>query len=149
MLGGNPIARALLATGILPHTPELLHRAHRDIFRTPKAAEMARRNYPQNPGGTLLWDLRVVSFRRAGQRGPEAKATVDRTRWLDDAALIAAIEAFAGPLQAFEGVPLHQGETPANKPTTPMGAGWVPPEPRQPGSGAAPPSIWVHGPPGD
>jgi hypothetical protein len=91
----------------------------------------------------------VVSFRRARQRGPEAKATVDRTRWPDDAAMIAAIEAFAGPLQSFEGGPLRQGETPAAETVTPMRAGWVPPEPRQPGSGAAPPPVWVHGPPDD
>ena len=63
-----------------------------------------------------------VSFRLVGQRGPEATATVDRTRWPDDAALIAAIEAFAGPLSTFEGTPVQQGETPENPTTTPMGA---------------------------
>jgi hypothetical protein len=69
-----------------------------------------------------------VSFRLLGQRGPEATGTIDRTRWPDDAALIAAIEAFAGPLSTFEGVPVRQGETPDNPTVTPMGGGWVPPE---------------------
>ena len=147
VLGGNPIMRALLATGILPHTPELLHRAHPTIFRSPKAAEMALARYPQNPGGSLLWDLRVSPFRRVGQTGRDAKATVDRTRWPDDAALIAAIEAFTGPLQSFQGAPVPRGAAGAAMPATPMGAGWVPPAPRRPGRGAAPPSVWVHGPP--
>lgn len=145
--GGNPVERAFLASGIVPHTPELLHLAHRTIFRTPKAAEHARKNYPQTPSESPLWDFGVVSFRLVGQRGPEAKATIDRTRWPDDAALIAAIEAFSGPLQSFQGVALRSGETPAFKPVMPTFAGWVPPAPRQPGNGAAPPSIMVHGPP--
>lgn len=69
-----------------------------------------------------------VSFRLLGQRGPEATGTIDRTRWPDDAALVAAIEAFAGPLSTFEAVPVRQGETPDNPTVTPMGGGWVPPE---------------------
>jgi hypothetical protein len=145
--GGNPIQRALLATGIVPHTAELLHRAHPAIFRTAKAAEHALKNYPQKPQENSIWALGGVSFRRTGQRGPEAKATVDRARWPDNAALIAEIEAFAGPLQAFEGVMLRRGETPPADPIMRPGAGWIAPAPRQPGSGAAPPSVWVHGPP--
>jgi hypothetical protein len=145
--GGNPIMRALLATGIVPLSPELLHRAHRDIFKTPKAAEHALAIYPQNPGGSLLWDLGVYRFRRLGQTGRDARVILDRTRWPDNAAIIRAIEAFAGPLATFDGVPVRQGETPTSEPVVPMGAGWIAPAPRQPGSGAAPPSIWVHGPP--
>jgi hypothetical protein len=145
--GGNPIRRAFLATGVVPHTPELLHRAHPGIFSTPAAAEHAARNYRRTAYRSPIWKLAVVSFRLAGQRGPEAKASVDRTRWPDDAALIAAIETFAGPLQSFQGVALRSGATPANAPPMQPNAGRVPPEPCQPGSGAAPPSIWVHGPP--
>ena len=145
--GGNPIERALLATGILPHTADLLHLAHPSIFRSPKAAEHARENYPKQPQESPVWALGVVSFRRVGQRGPEAKATVDRARWPNDTALIEAIEAFAGPLSSFEGVSLRQGETPASEPVKHPGAGWIAPAPRQPGSGAAPPSIMMHGPP--
>jgi hypothetical protein len=145
--GGNPIMRALLATGILPHTPELLRAAHPTIFRSAKAAEHALAKYPPNQGGTLLWDCGVYRFRRLGQPGRDARVVIDRTRYPDQAAQIAAIEAFAGPLQSFEGVPVRQGETPTSEPIVPMGAGWVPSEPRQPGSGAAPPSVMVHGPP--
>jgi hypothetical protein len=54
--GGTPIEQAFRATGIVPRTPELLHKAHRDLFRTPKAAEHALKNY-------LINELRVCAAR--------------------------------------------------------------------------------------
>ena len=71
--GGNPIERALLATGILPHTAELMHRAHRSIFGSPAAAEHAGRNYRRNAYSSPIWHLAVVSFQLVGQLGPRQK----------------------------------------------------------------------------
>jgi hypothetical protein len=146
--GGNPIERAFLATGIVPLSPEDLHHAHPTIFRTPKAAEHARKNYPQNPNRNPIWDCGVVFYRRLGQRGPEARALLDRGRYPDQAAAIVAFEAVIGcKLQAYEGVALRRdGEPPVVGPTK-QPEPWMAPAPRQRGSGAAPPSIMMHGPP--
>jgi hypothetical protein len=78
--GGNPVERAYLATGIVPQTPADLHRAHPAIFRSPKAAEHALKNYPINPNSSPIWDCGVVFYRRIGQRGPEAKLWIDHSR---------------------------------------------------------------------
>ena len=145
--GGNPVERAYLASGIVPLSPADLHRAHPTIFRSPKAAEHALRNYPLNANSSPIWDCGVVLYRRVGQRGPEARLLLDRSRQPDP---VAAVEAAVGPLQSFEGVTLRIGEMPgvASEPMT-RNAGWIAPPPRQPGSGAEPPSIMVHGPPDD
>jgi hypothetical protein len=146
--GGNPIERAFLVTGIVPLSPEDLHHAHPAIFRTPKAAEHALRNYPINPKERSVWDCGVVSYRRVGQRGPEARALLDCGRYPGAATAIPAIEAAIGcKLQAYEGVILcRDGEPPTAEPME-QPEPWVAPAPRQPGSGAAPPSVMVHGPP--
>jgi hypothetical protein len=108
-------------TGLLPLSPDLLHRAHPTIFRSAKAAEHAiARNGkliqavggidPQNRNRGLLSDFGVYRFRRIEQPGRDARIIVDRTRWPNDAALIAAIEAFAGPLQSFQGVSVQRDD---------------------------------------
>jgi hypothetical protein len=146
--GGNPLERAFLATGLVPRTPADLHRAHPAIFRTEKAAARALENYPQTLTENPIYALGVVFYRRVGQRGPEAKLWLDRGRYPAPAAAIPALEAAIGcKLAAFDGVELRpDGGTPEGDPSlTPQP--WAAPEPRQPGSGAAPPSILLHGPP--
>ena len=143
---GNPIERAFLATGIVPLSPPDLHHAHPTIFRSPKAAEHALRNYPRNLNSNPIWDCGAFSFRRDGQRGPEAKALIDRDP--SQEAQIAALEASIGcKLRVFEGVALPcSTELPAAGPVIGPEP-WATPSPQQPGRGAAPPSIMVHGPP--
>jgi hypothetical protein len=133
---------------VVPLSPEDLHHAHPAIFRTPKAAEHARKNYPINPQERSVWDCGVVSYRRSGQRGPDARALLDRGRYPGPATAIPAIEAAIGcKLQAYEGVILHPaGGPPAAGPMV-QPEPWMAPAPRQAGSGAAPPSVMVHGPP--
>jgi hypothetical protein len=145
--GGNPIERAFLATGIASQSPWDLHRGHPAIFRTPKAAEHALQNYPMTAHSNPIWDCGVVFYRRVGQRGPEAKLWLDRSRYPDRASAISAIEASIGPLQSFEGVAVQPASAaPSDGPVRQPGP-WMAPEPLRPGSGAAPPSIMMHGPP--
>jgi hypothetical protein len=146
--GGNPVQRAVLATGIVPHTPADLHRAHPTIFRTAKAAEHALKNYPITALQNSIWDLGGVSYRRLGQRGPEAKATIDRSRYPDDGErTTAAWTAAVGPLQSFQGVAVQSVGIFPTSGLAAAAATWLAPAPRQPGAGAAPPSLMVHGPP--
>jgi hypothetical protein len=149
--GGNPLVRALLASGIVPHTPADLHAAHKAIFRSEAAAEHALRNYRLSAYKSPILDLAVVSYRRKGQRGPEAKLSLDLGRYprMEDA--IPAVQAAIGAkLQAFGGVPLLDEDEPPGLGAARRRAQWTPkPPPRGPGRGAAPPSIWLHGPPDD
>jgi hypothetical protein len=146
--GGNPIERAFLATGIVPLSPEDLHHAHPAIFKSPAAAEHVTRNSRQIPNRDPIWACAVVSYRRAGQRGPDARALLDRSRYPDQASVVVAIEAAIGcKLQMYEGVTLRRDDEPPAAGADQRPEPWIAPAPRQPGSGAAPPSILVHGPP--
>jgi hypothetical protein len=142
--GGDKLDQAFIATGIVPRTPRWLHLAHRAIFTTVASAEHALRNYREFLHRWSIWDLAVVSFRTLGQRGPASEAAIDPSRHPD---LRATVEAVTGPLEEFKGVALQRdSETPAAEPVMRPNTGRTP-EPRQPGSGAAPPSHMVHGPP--
>ena len=101
-------------------------------------------NYPINAQKVPVWDLGVVSYRRIGQRGPRRSYGSTAA---DTPIRSVAIEACDRSAAIIEGVTVRRGETPTPEPVMQPGAGWIAPEPRQPGSGAAPPSIMMHGPP--
>jgi hypothetical protein len=146
--GGNPIERARNATGIVPFSPDDLAKAHPSIFRTPSAAEHALRNYRRNLQEDEKWGLAVVSYRRVGQRGPEARLLLDKTRYPDEPGAVAAIERAIGRrLQSYQGIDLYGGGRKPETAPVVRPDPWMAPAPRQPGSGAAPPSVMVHGPP--
>jgi hypothetical protein len=147
--GGDPVERAYLATGWVPFTPADLHAAHKAIFRTPKAAEYALRNYPINPKENLIWDCGGVSYRRLGQRGPLARGALDRGRYPTWAAALAAVEAANGPLAWFDGMPVPQAHGAPGSPSRQPAGPWAASPPPPSGSGAAPASVLVHGPPVD
>jgi hypothetical protein len=143
--GGDRLDQAFLATGFVPRTPRWLHLAHRAIFPTEASAEHALRNYRQFSIRWANWKTAVVFFRTFGQRGPASEAAIDPSRHLD---LRATVEAVTGPLEEFQEVAPRRGrETPAAEPTPYPRSARSRSEPRQPGSGAAPPSNMVHGPP--
>jgi hypothetical protein len=149
--GGNPLERAFLATGIVPHTPFDLHRAHPAIFRSEAAAEHALRNYRLFAHRSPIHELAVVPYRRKGQHGPDAKLSLDLARYprVEDA--IPAVQAAIGAkLRAFGGVSLLEEGEPFAVYCARVHTTWPrQPPPRGPGRGAAPPSIWLHGPPED
>jgi hypothetical protein len=146
--GGDPVERAYLATGIVPLSPQDLHRAHPAIFRTERSAEWALQNYHVDPDRTPIWDCEVVSYRRAGQRGPEARTHLDRSRYPTREVQIAAIEAaISCKLTVYQGVAVQRDDDRPGDKVASRHPAWARSEPRQPGRGAAPPSIMVHGPP--
>jgi hypothetical protein len=102
LVAGGPVAeRVFRETGLLPLSPTEAARAFPVAFRNPKAAERALKNYPHFPNNNPIWNCGVVSYRRIGQRGPEAKLLIDLTRHPDPKA--AAI-ALLGPLQSVNGI---------------------------------------------
>jgi hypothetical protein len=115
--GGDPVERAYLASGVVPQTPADLHHAHPTIFGSEAAAEHGWRNYRQNGGETPIGDSAVVSYRRTGQRGPEAPAFIDRSRHPTREAQIAAIEAaIGGKLQSYQSVAVRHDDRPDDPP---------------------------------
>jgi hypothetical protein len=143
MAGGTAIERAYFATGILPHSPEWLHRLHPAIFRSPQAAERALKNYLGFSGRILLWESEGVFVRRPGARRPLMQVTLDRGRHPDaEAALTAAF----GPgtrvyATAEEAAPAAAPAPPRPPPDAevPARQGGLHPD----GSGDGGPPIWI------
>jgi hypothetical protein len=100
--GGTPIERATERAfrkyGMLPHTAADAFRMAPDIFSSPKAAERHLEKYPLDRDP--LTKMKEFRYRRPGQRGPEARVTIDLVRHPDP---MAAVLAMLGPLQSFQG----------------------------------------------
>lgn len=99
VLGGNPIERAYLATGILPLGARDLHKLNPTLFPTLRVADRALNKYPPSPNKSTIWRRGVfVRFRLTGQRGRPSRALVDLTR---HPAPYAALLSALGPLVAW------------------------------------------------
>ena len=99
VLGGNPLERAYLATGILPLGARYLHLAHPDRFPSENAASKMLRKYCLASKSYSIWGQAVLNFRLQGQRGSSSRALVDTTRHPDPAAKLAEV---LGPLTVIE-----------------------------------------------
>jgi hypothetical protein len=160
--GGSRIDRILKRTdGVLPMTPETLSALFPEAgsVSTARRAIRAWRKWGHGPNVTHIYPLAPFSYRVPGQPGRPSVVMVSPHH--DDPK--AAAEAVLGPVVAFAPIlvqppPQHPEAPLADATATAEAArkggqrprshtGWVPPMPRQPGSGAAPPSIMMHGPP--
>ena len=160
--GGSRIDRILKRTdGVLPMTPATLSALFPEAgsVSTARRAIRAWRKWGHGPNVTHIYPLAPFSYRVTGQPGRPSVVMVSPHH--DDPK--AAAEAVLGPVVAFAPIlvqppPQHPKAPPADATATAEAArkggqrprshtGWVPPMPRQPGSGAAPPSIMMHGPP--
>jgi hypothetical protein len=120
--GGNPLEKTLQEVGFLPSTsPADMFAAHPGRFVSERAAQRALENYPLPSKESLFCDVREVSYRTAGQRGPPSRALIDAVFYPDG---LAALRQHLGEITEYQGEKIEQPAAAPRLPWRPPAGAW-------------------------